>query len=487
MISIKFFLRKYKVLMPKLGVMDYYYNAPGVRDEMRLEKTRAWGLNDETLKNGSNTIDAIFLTFISLLTLAARQGNYNVPKYDRRSETIQIKRIKSPDIFKDLKVRKRRTGKRLQERLGGIPINVNFVTDITKYNLQNTFICPVSALSKTPISQLGNIQSLTSGAMGFLTGLVSTWGDSWGNPAGHSGFIIFEITGNFEHIGVNYTTHGLLAAGKEMIPFSTLFPHRLGLISDHDTTIQSALIRCIEMGEVGTNIYLHDVSKILAPIGGNKLKGTHLESLIYYSGYLNGTEYIKYNQFYKGALDHFMSNNRVELNRCENNNVSYSRELTALRELPLCPKEVNCMYFVSLVVGSSASFISGMTRSRIKGLQSKIHGERTANVEENHYADEIFGLDYQELFGLTEKEGEGDYSPSPKNDSEIRKKFNNFTKSMGKIASIVGVGLLAKYAYTSALGFSKRKNKKGKKKNPKTGKKKKGKKKNPKTGKKKRV
>ena len=33
---------------------------------MRLRKNRDWGLNDETLKNGANTIDAIFLTFISL-------------------------------------------------------------------------------------------------------------------------------------------------------------------------------------------------------------------------------------------------------------------------------------------------------------------------------------------------------------------------------------------------------------------------------------
>merc|ERR1711871_1188226 len=154
----------------------------------------------------------------------------------------------------------------------------------------NTFICPVSALSKTPISHLGNIQSFNKHAVeGFLMGLATTWGDSWENPAGHSGFIIFEITGNSENIGVNYTTHGLLAAGKPPIPYSTLFPHDKGIIDDHDIVIQTALIRCIEKGDVGTNIYLHDVSKILAPIGGNKLQGTQLESLIYYSGYVNGT------------------------------------------------------------------------------------------------------------------------------------------------------------------------------------------------------
>ena len=500
--------------MPKIGVMDYIYNAPGVRDEMHLEINRALGLNDETLKYGSNTIDAIFLTFISLLTLAAQQGNYVVPKYYKKNDTISIETIKPPDIFKDLKVGKRRTGKRLQERLDGIPITVNFVTDITRYNIHNTFICPVSSLSKTPISHLGNIQSMGSSIMGFLTGLVTTWGESWKNPAAHSGFIIFEITGSLDHIVVNYTTHGLLDAGEGIGPFSTLFPHDKGEINDHDHVIQKALIRCIETGEVGKNIYLHDVSKILAPVG-NKLKGTQLESLIYYSGYVNGIESIKTNPFYKEILDHFVSNNNKELNRCENNQVSYSLTITSLREIPLCPKIVNCMYFVSLVVGSSTTFISGMTRSRIKALQSKINSDRTANVEKGHYADEVFGLDYQELFGLTEKAGEDsieeispsqdqkknwkDDYPSPEKitvlNADTKRKLLDFTKYMGKIVLGIGVPLATRYAIHGTIGMSKRKNKKGKKKNPKTGKKKnpktgkkkKGTKKNPKTGRKKRV
>ena len=492
--------------MPKLGVMDYIYNAPGVRDEMHLEINRALGLNDETLKYGSNTIDAIFLTFISLLTLAAQQNNFIAPRWDEKKQGFTKKKINTSSNFsKALKVGKRRTGKRLYERLGGIPINVNFITDITKYNLHNTFICSVSSLSTTPISHLGNVQSITKNTMGFLTGLVTIFGESWKNPAAHSGFIIFEITGSLDHIVVDYTTHGLLDAGEDIGPFCTLFPHDTGEINDHDSIIQRALRYSIETGEIGKNIYLHDVSKILAPIG-NKLKGTQLESLIYYSGYVNGIESIKTNPFYKEIIDHFITNNSKELNKCENNQVDYSLTITSLREIPLCPKTVNCMYFVSLVVGSSTSFISGMTRSRLKALQAKILTDRTANVEKGHHADEIFGLDYQELFGLTEKDGEDsikdispskdpkkwkDNSPSPGkttflNDSETKKKLLSFTKSMGKIALGVGLPLLTRYGIQSAIGMSKRKNKKRKKKNPRTEKKKKGKKKNPKTGKKKR-
>lgn len=332
--------------MSKLGVMDYIYNAPGVRDEMKLKINRALGLNDKTLKYGSNTIDAIFLTFISLLTLAAQQGNYVVPKYDKKNDTILVEKIIPKHSLEVLKVGKRRTGRRLHEKLGGIPINVSFVTDISQYDLYNTFICPVSSLSKTPISQLGNIQSFSKDALeGFLTGLATTWGDSWENPAAHSGFIIFEITGNLEHIEVKYTTHGLLVTvskQRQLIPFSTLFPHDKWKTGDHDSIIQTALIRCIETGEIGKSIYLHDISKILAPIGGRKNQGTLLESLIYYSGLVNGTESIKDNPFYKGVIDHFVSNNDKELKRCENNQVNYSEKLTSLREIPLCPKLVNC-------------------------------------------------------------------------------------------------------------------------------------------------